>query len=91
MVVEPDETIQLTDYAPDGVDLTMIRWFLSLTPAERLDVHQRQIDDIVEIRKLNGVKSDNLEKVDFGSAAEANSEEITYATADVDLPRSPLS
>ena len=49
-----DETTKLTDYSPDGVDLTLIRWFLSLTPAERLDFHQRQMDDILEIRRLNG-------------------------------------
>lgn len=26
------------DYASDGVDLTLIRWMLSLTPRERLEV-----------------------------------------------------
>jgi hypothetical protein len=26
----------LTEYSDDGVDLTLIRWMLSLTPAERL-------------------------------------------------------
>ena len=31
-----EDTEALTDYADDGVDLTLIRWFLSLTPAERL-------------------------------------------------------
>ncbi|MGH9584072.1 MAG: hypothetical protein ACRD4O_14185 [Bryobacteraceae bacterium] len=25
------------DYSENGVDLTLIRWMLSLTPAERLD------------------------------------------------------
>ncbi len=30
----------LTDYSEDGVDLTLIRWFLSLTPAERLEYAQ---------------------------------------------------
>ena len=44
----------LTDYAEDGVDLTLIRWFLSLTPAERLQFHQRQINRILTIRELNG-------------------------------------
>ena len=43
----------LTDYAEDGVDLTLIRWFLSLTPAERLQFLQRQIQAILEIRQLN--------------------------------------
>jgi hypothetical protein len=43
----------LTDYSEDGVDLTLIRWFLSLTPAERLQFLQRQVNAIVRIRKLN--------------------------------------
>jgi hypothetical protein len=46
-------TEQLTDYTEDGVDLTLIRWFLSLTPAERLQFHQRQINRILAIRALN--------------------------------------
>jgi hypothetical protein len=46
----------LTDYSEDGVDLTLIRWMLSLTPAERLAFHEQQIDDILAIRKLNGVR-----------------------------------
>jgi hypothetical protein len=33
----PDETDTFSD---DGVDLTLIRWMLSLTPAERLQVLQ---------------------------------------------------
>lgn len=28
-------------YSEDGVDLTLIRWMLSLTPSERLDVLQQ--------------------------------------------------
>jgi hypothetical protein len=28
------------EYGEDGVDLTLIRWMLSLTPGERLDVAQ---------------------------------------------------
>jgi len=43
----------LTDYSEDGVDLTLIRWMLSLTPAERLRFHQRQISRILSIRELN--------------------------------------
>ena len=37
-------------YSEDGVDLTLIRWMLSLTPAERLDVLQGFADSIAEIR-----------------------------------------
>ena len=42
-----------TDYSEDGVDLTLIRWMLSLTPAERLQFLQRQVNAILAIRKLN--------------------------------------
>ena len=35
--MEPDPGLKLTDYDENGVDLTLIRWFLSLTPAERLE------------------------------------------------------
>jgi len=43
----------LTDYAEDGVDLTVIRWFLAMTPAERLAFHECQVDDVLAIRELN--------------------------------------
>jgi hypothetical protein len=42
------------EYSDDGVDLTLIRWMLSLTPGERLDFLQRQINRILAIRELNG-------------------------------------
>ena len=50
--MEPDPEV-LTDYSEDGVDLTLIRWFLSLTPAERLQFLQGQVNAILEIRRLN--------------------------------------
>ena len=37
----------------DGIDVSLIRWFLSLTPAERLAAVQEHLDDLEEIRKLN--------------------------------------
>lgn len=40
-------------HSEDGVDLTLIRWMLSLTPAERLQVLQRHIQSIEEIRARN--------------------------------------
>ena len=46
----------LTDYSEDGVDLTLIRCFLKLTPAERLEFAQRQMDEILAIRRMNGVE-----------------------------------
>ena len=43
----------LTDYSPDGVDLTLIRWMLSLTPAERIEFLEQSVNDILAIRELN--------------------------------------
>ena len=41
------------DYSEDGVDLTLIRWMLSLTPGERLKFHEERINEILAIRSLN--------------------------------------
>ena len=43
------------EYSDDGVDLTLIRWMLSLTPEQRLDFLEDQINCVLEIRKLNGI------------------------------------
>ena len=37
-------------HSDDGVDLTLIRWMLSLTPAERLQVLQRHIASVQRLR-----------------------------------------
>jgi hypothetical protein len=37
----------------DGVDVSLIRWFLTLTPVERLDFLQAHINAVLEIRALN--------------------------------------
>ena len=50
---QPQTDDSQTDYSEDGVDLTLIRWMLSLTPAERLQVLQRQVNAILTIQKLN--------------------------------------
>jgi len=34
----------LPDYSESGVDLTQIRWMLSLTPRERLEVLQSHVE-----------------------------------------------
>jgi hypothetical protein len=44
---------QLTDYSADGVDLTLIRWMLSLTPAQRLEYLEQRVNDIISIREMN--------------------------------------
>jgi hypothetical protein len=53
--LEPDELCAPDEpaYSPDGVDLTLIRWMLSLTPAERLDVVQDCADFVMEARGRN--------------------------------------
>ena len=37
-------------HSADGVDLTLIRWMLSLTPAERLGVLQRTVCSLLRLR-----------------------------------------
>ena len=44
---------EVPEYSPDGIDLTLIRWFLTLTPAERLAALEEHLDEIEQIRKLN--------------------------------------
>jgi len=51
--MDADDQIPPTDYSEDGVDLTLIRWMLSLTPQERLQVADAYAADIVAIRELN--------------------------------------
>jgi hypothetical protein len=43
------------EYSEDGVDLTLIRWMLSLTPEQRLDFLEDQVNCVLEIRRLNGI------------------------------------
>jgi hypothetical protein len=40
-------------HSEDGVDLTLIRWMLSLTPMERLQVLQQHLQGIMKIREAN--------------------------------------
>ena len=37
-------------HSQDGVDLTLIRWMLSLTPAERLQVLQENVRSLIRLR-----------------------------------------
>jgi hypothetical protein len=52
----PDEPAPEPEYSEDGVDLSLIRWMLSLTPAERLQFLEQRIRDILAIRELNARK-----------------------------------
>jgi hypothetical protein len=40
-------------YSDAGVDLTLIRWMLSLTPAQRLEVLQQHIRSVLRLRHVN--------------------------------------
>ena len=44
---------ELPAYSEDGVDLTLIRWMLSLTPEERLQTLQKFVNTVQRIRELN--------------------------------------
>ncbi|MFT5287985.1 MAG: hypothetical protein ACI8QS_000235 [Planctomycetota bacterium] len=37
----------------DGVDVTLVRWMLSLSPAERLATLQRNVNAVARIRAFN--------------------------------------
>ena len=43
----------LAEFDENGVDITLIRWMLSLSPAERLGVLERFVAAILEIRARN--------------------------------------
>jgi hypothetical protein len=40
-------------HGEDGVDVTLIRWMLSLTPAERLEVLRQFVNRVLEARAAN--------------------------------------
>lgn len=44
-------------YGPDGTDLTLIRWMLSLSPAERLEVLHASVGSLERLRE--GVRTDS--------------------------------
>jgi hypothetical protein len=50
---QPPTDYSQTEYSEDGVDLTLIRWMLSLTPAERLQFLQRHVNAILAVQRLN--------------------------------------
>jgi len=39
-------------HSEDGVDITLIRWFLTLTPLERLEALQEALRSHVELREI---------------------------------------
>jgi hypothetical protein len=48
-----DSTADERTHSEDGVDLTLIRWMLSLTPAERLEAVQSYARAILRARHAN--------------------------------------
>jgi hypothetical protein len=50
------EAQSLTEYSEDGVDLTLIRAMLAMSPAERLAMVQRQGNELIAFRELNAAK-----------------------------------
>ena len=43
-------------YDSAGVDLTLIRWMLSLTPAERLATLEDSVDFALDVWQRNGIR-----------------------------------
>lgn len=41
------------EYDSSGVDVSLIRWMLSLKPAERLEFLEDRVNDILAIRERN--------------------------------------
>ena len=46
----PLSIADLPTHSEEGVDLTLIRWMLSLTPLERLEVLQESVSSIMRLR-----------------------------------------
>ena len=59
--MDPHETIHNPpadpDYSSDGVDLTLIRWMLSLSPLERLEVLQASAGSLERLREVACIDS----------------------------------
>ena len=51
--MEEHEPTPEPEYNEDGVDLSLIRLMLSLSPAERLQVLEQHVSDILTIWELN--------------------------------------
>jgi hypothetical protein len=49
----PAEPAPQPEYSEDGIDLSLIRWMRSLTPAERLRFLQDHVNAIIRIRNRN--------------------------------------
>ena len=84
----PDQN-QLTDYSPDGVDLTLIRWMLSLTPAQRIEFLEQHVNDILAISELNA-RTQREENEWIAGARRRGPSKIVF-DADACIPQPTLS
>ena len=50
VVARPKPHAEEPTHSENGVDLTLIRWMLSLTPAQRLDVLEDHVSTILRMR-----------------------------------------
>ena len=50
-IPEPASDPLPPEESPDGVDLTLIQWTLSLTPLQRLELLQDWVDGLAELRR----------------------------------------
>ncbi len=48
--MEPQQQAPEPEYDSAGVDVTLIRWMLSMTPAERLEALQSFVDSVWQFR-----------------------------------------
>jgi hypothetical protein len=54
LLIKPAEDLYVNnppEYDDDGVNLTILQWFLSLTPAQRLEALQRHIKTMEKMRE----------------------------------------
>jgi hypothetical protein len=56
----------MTPEGSDGVDVTLIRWMLSLTPAERLEQLEAFTDFVREVRSRNAAEPDTRDLRNLG-------------------------
>jgi hypothetical protein len=52
-MAEQEQEAPQPDYNADGVDVSLIRLMLALSPAERLQVLEQHLSDVLKIWELN--------------------------------------
>jgi hypothetical protein len=50
-----DDVGPFAEYDESGVDVSLVRWMLSLTPLERLRMAQEWANLVLKVRELNGI------------------------------------